>query len=366
MILRYQLFVAVILLSVLYSWRLTRRVHLAASLLLAWVLISATLTAFQPFYTQDLLSLRLRLVSARSFILVTLLVFGVWSLDYFRTFTWLKIMKWIAAVNSIIVLIMLHWYPRGLGIFNAGSMDTTFIAMCLPLYFYQQPTFEESNAKSLLIWGAGFAVSVLSIILTPGTTAFLVLAFSLTSYFLLTRKWAAVIGSLCLIVSIGIAMQGRELTNDSGRLGPWKIFMTWWWDGPPENWRSTDAVLPDGWHNIMEWRVEHSPVLLGTGTGTFQWIGPAIQNTRDNIFIWMHNEYLQVLFEQGSVGLILMLWLILACLWRARNRPWLFATVMGACGACLTQFPLRYPVSQIFILLVIRACIDPVPREVSK
>ena len=363
MILRYQLFIAVLAFCGLFSMKTTKRFHISAALLLAWVLISATLTAFQPFYTQDLLSLRLRLVSARSFIVVTMLVFGVWTLDYWRTFKWLEIMKWFAVVDAIIVLILLHWFPQGAGIFNAGSMDTTFIALCLPLYFYRQPTFEESNAKSILVWGACFSVSVLAIILTPGSTAYLVLFFSLLSYFVLTRKWAAAIGSICLVVSIGLATQGKDIANDSGRLGPWKTFMSWWWDGPPANWKSQEAILQDGWNNIMAWRVEHSPVLTGTGTGTFQWIGPAIQNTRDNIFIWMHNEYLQVAFEQGLIGLTLMLWVAGVCLWRVRKRPWLFATVVGILASFLTQFPLRYPLSQIFILLVARASLEKVDGE---
>lgn len=355
MILRWQLFIGLIFLASFFSHRTTKRIHVAAGLLLGCVLLSALLTSFQPFYSFDLISLRLRLVSARSFILVSMLVFFVACLSAHKTQLLLRMMTFVAALNSLIVLSLLPQYPSGVGIFNAGSMDTTFIALCIPLFFWGRPKWKT---KKFWRWLLVLSPCVFAIALTPGSTAYLVLFGSLFGYFLARKWWTASLGSVALVAFLAAVTKGASFWSDSGRLGPWRIFMEWFFLGAPADWQTRETVLPENWKAIMEWRLEHSPLIFGTGTGTFQWIGPTIQNVQDNIFIWMHNEYLQVLFEQGLVGLSLMLWLVGVCLWRVRREPILLATSFGLLASMLTQFPLRYPVSQLFVLLLVRVIFE--------
>lgn len=362
MILRWQLFIGLIFLSAFFSYRLTKRIHVSAFLLLGFVLFSALLTSFQPFYSQDLISLRLRLVSARSFILVSMLVFFVSTLSAYKTQLFLKVMAVVATLNACVVLALLPQFPTGVGIFNAGSMDTTFIALCLPLHFSLRP---EGKTKMFWFWIALVVPCVCAIVLTPGSTAYLVLFAAALGYFLARRKWKWGILAIASISILGILTQGKNLISDSGRLRPWGLFMDWFFNGPPKNWDTSEVLFQENWNAIMQWRVEHSPLVFGTGTGTFQWLGPTIQNVHENIFIWMHNEYLQVLFEQGFVGLLLMLWLIGVCLWRVRRRPILLATSFGLLASMLTQFPFRYPLSQLFVLLLVKVIFEETNERIE-
>jgi O-antigen ligase len=67
------------------------------------------------------------------------------------------------------------------------------------------------------------------------------------------------------------------------------------------------------------WRMIHSNPWFGQGVGSFQWTFPAYETWEpDRPAVYAHNDYLQILAECGVAGLVLVVWLLIAC-WR---RAW--------------------------------------------
>lgn len=104
------------------------------------------------------------------------------------------------------------------------------------------------------------------------------------------------------------------------------------------------------WENVNIWR--------GAGLGTFEIIGTAIQKETPvlgkSLLIYLHNDYLQVLFEQGVVGLLCGLIAYGAALKKAYDRPWLFLSLVGGLVVFSTQSPLFIACFGIFIGVLIR------------
>lgn len=106
----------------------------------------------------------------------------------------------------------------------------------------------------------------------------------------------------------------KELFNSSGRFQMWEFFIKLW------------AKNPKNW-------------LFGTGFGTFGVFSTNLQQAFNvnptDWWIWMHNDWLQMLFECGVVGLALMAWLYLSCVWKLRKQTpelqslLLFGVMMG-------------------------------------
>jgi O-antigen ligase len=323
MIQRYELFAGLILLATFFSWtRVKEKYGWIAFALLVWVLFEAILLFYWPLITIDTLSLRLRLVSARSFALVTMLI-------YFMT----KIQPWhikhMVVFFEVLTLINCGLYLYfGHGVMNAGSVDMAFMAMVYPMMLFRKK----------LTWSR-----IIILVLPPacvffkrsGSTVFFALALGIGAGLLLQRKWYWVLASTAACLGVGkyIADTGQGgLLSDSGRFEPWTVIMNWW--------------------------VEWANMWMGTGTGSFQWLGPTIQNKENDLLIFMHNEYLQVIFEQGVIGFALMLAMIFLCLKGARKSPWLLAPCMSTLFVFVTQMPLRFIFSQLFILMLMRLCLD--------
>lgn len=73
----------------------------------------------------------------------------------------------------------------------------------------------------------------------------------------------------------------------------------------------------------------------------------------------LHNDWLQILFELGFVGLVLSMGVFLGLLWRARRHPEVFALVCGLGVMGLGYHPLRHIVTQVLVVCVIRTVYLP-------
>ena len=60
-----------------------------------------------------------------------------------------------------------------------------------------------------------------------------------------------------------------------------------------------------------------------------------------HLFFWLHNDWLQILFEQGPVGLVSVLVLSLYALKKSFRRPYLFGAGCAYCAVMLGNYPLR-------------------------
>jgi O-antigen ligase len=88
----------------------------------------------------------------------------------------------------------------------------------------------------------------------------------------------------------------------------WTTYLKWWlegtWSGPEE--MGSWAVKANHW--------------IGTGAGTFRHLGPEIQIkyhlTEGKWWPWAHNDWLQILFETGYIGLLSSVWVLVEALKR--------------------------------------------------
>jgi hypothetical protein len=234
-------------------------------------------------------------------------------------------LEFLCIIDSVLVI------KNNYGILNVGSMDGTFLALMLQPILWRG--WKAINLKNK--WMTIYAIlvvllPVIAIIRTSGSTIFFIISVEFFALLFAEKKyiWSVVLSVIVLIA--GKLHEGSELLNPNGRLEIWKQAMHWW------------SQYANHW--------------IGTGTGSYLWIGPSTQvdSKMTVLWLWLHNEYLQILFEQGYVGLFLSLAVWFMALYRSRKTPWLFATFAGASVAMCTQFPLRFVATELLFLLILR------------
>jgi O-antigen ligase len=153
------------------------------------------------------------------------------------------------------------------------------------------------------------------------------------------RQWAGLLVGALILIALGKHFMGSKFGVDSGRFGIWRATMSWWMGKvPPE------VMVPPPEHNQ----------LLGTGLGSYFVLGPNVQirvmhQYSDHLF-WMHNDFLQIMFEQGIVGLGLFV-LMAIFVFRYAGRSalksgsgWVHASLAAYAMTCLGNFPMHLPV----------------------
>lgn len=284
---------------------------------IAWTyfLCSAAFVAFSvdPIYGQ--LHYRIAHTAAISLITIFFVPAGIIAANVTQL-RWLGVFfDALMIVNAVLILVY------GYGVFGASSFDASICTMLLPWFALSRPLHWINIAISLFVLG---------VILSTGATTPIVMLVAMGSVMLWQRghwKWLI---PLPLLLA-GLAYYG----SSSGRVGAWGSLFEWWRDNA-------------------------NPV-IGTGLGTFEWLGPYIQMSNgqtQEFFLWMHNDYLQVLFEGGLVGLGLFLAVCVLCAWRAREKK-IVLPCLAAIGVCmLSQFPLHWFLSSLWIAFMARLSLE--------
>ncbi len=207
-----------------------------------------------------------------------------------------------------------------------GSLDSCFIALMAPSILFSK----KNNFKIIY-----FSLILIAIILAKSNTGIFVLALMLLAQSILNKKYIKE-----LLISLGLTLPpilyflGSKFLSSTGRLNNWKTMMSFW--------------------------REHANHFIGTGPGTYwvysQWV--EIHKVGDQAFTWMHNDWLQVLFEQGYIGLACVLFLFFMMLKKSFNRPSLFSVVLGYGFIALTQFPLHLFIFQLMGVALIYHCFE--------
>lgn len=314
-----------------FSILMTKTMGKAYGAALFYALASAVWLFQNPEQIWPGLMIRIDATAANSAVVLILIsaIVALIAIDTLQDlFAWLF---WIVVANCAYVLYAGH------GMFHACSMDTAAAALFVPYAFEVQ-----KKMKRLVGW-APLALLIFTVVVTHGTTAFVMLFAMVAVQLLYYPKQKKEIFTLLLTIAMVAAFSLRrhfEINQSphdiwgltSGRSQNWVEMFTWW--GPNGNW------------------------LLGTGTGSYQWLSPAIVGRKTIIFLWMHNEYLQALFEQGAIGLSLFLLVGVRAAQKAKPVQWLFTTFVGLSVLCLTQFPFRFFVTQLAIVALIRLAME--------
>ncbi len=197
------------------------------------------------------------------------------------------------------------------------SFDTALLALYLPF-----------AGRSLVL------ASLLTIVRFHGSTALTIVLAELLALSLshARARWAL---AAAVPIAAGVAYLhsfGVGLGADS-RIEMWKKYMSFWvfgnpgLYGPPTPW----------WYGNVRW--DH--VIRGTGPGSFLWITALLDGFSNSTF-FMHNEFLQIAFELGTIGELLALGVYIRALRNAWERPRIRAAIFGSAAFCATYHPLRF------------------------
>lgn len=124
--------------------------------------------------------------------------------------------------------------------------------------------------------------------------------------------------------------------SDSGRFWIWGTCIKYWWHSGPWN------------------------VVAGFGAGTLRVFYPIIQMTDatnpwpTRHMLWLHNDWLQVLVEQGVLGFLAFLYLVITMFKRKRD-PGIRAMFAAYGGVMWTNFPFHMAPHALFGVLLVHA-----------
>lgn len=194
------------------------------------------------------------------------------------------------------------------GLMLAGSFNSALAALTIPF----------------IPWWA--ALVVIGTVLTHhASTALMVIAAQLFAFALKTKR-ARLPLALALPVLVGIAYlhQHGAWFDSTERLVHWKEYMSFWLKEP-------------------RW------IAIGVGPGSFIWTSAMIDHFSGPIFMQMHNDWLQILWELGAVGLGLVLWVFVSATRSAWDSVESLAGIFGCAAFGLTYHPTRFFPSALLV-----------------
>lgn len=200
---------------------------------------------------------------------------------------------------------------------------------------------------------------ILAIAVTGSSTGALGLVVAVFAWVLATRRNPSTYGVLVLATFGSIAglvlFAPDNVFSGNGRLPTWRRSMIDWWENVNVWWgSSTGSFFLEGPKLQVEETCRLTPSLCDPVPH-----GQALHE----IFASMHNDYLQILREQGIIGLGLFLTISIVAMRKAFDRPWLFSALFTYGTIMVTQFPMRYFGSAFIGLLLLREALQTPGRE---
>lgn len=249
--------------------------------------------------------------------LVTFLV-TVFATRAFSLETWIVVFRWIALLDCAGVV--LGWFFHApLFLFLNPSMDGCFLACMWPFFASNDDWFIDT----------GLIIIPVCICLTGQSQPIALMFIAGGMGLLLQKHYKALLLAVPLAFVLGFMITGHDLFMTSGR---WQL-----------------------WTRATELWIHQGKYLLGLGLGSFYLIGPELTKDYGGVrFLWMHSDWLQILFEMGSIGFVCTLGVYGIALWRSRTHVILCSSlaVFGAWG--LANFPLHQPISAVLGVVLLR------------
>ena len=239
--------------------------------------------------------------------------------------------SYVCMISSCLIIMKFfehyHPYERGGGVSNNASMDASLIAFTYPfLVMRKSPNW---NTPWPLV---SILVPPLAIYLSNASMGIITLSVVLTAwvFFKSTTFLNKLLYSPLIFVTFfatgafGMYLTVNALVDGSGRGNLFKRAYEFW------------GVNADPW--------------LGMGLGTTQVFLPLIQQMNGifkvhGVDLWMHNDWLQILFELGWVGLISAMTLYFFLLVWSIRHMYLFCALLGYGFCMFGNFPLHWPIT---------------------
>lgn len=248
--------------------------------------------------------------------------------------------------NSVYVLIgfiagfgKLKWGIGYSGFLDYASVNGCLIAATFPFVLTLFKNKRLLFAASLLPLAAVFA-SKSSVPVGGLMVAYLALVFSYCRDNL--RAFILPVILMAGVFLVGSSFLDKNLFDSGYRFEAYKLFMGFWFN--------------------------KAPMLTGFGPGTFVVLAPQVQletnymitGTTGSFWLFLHSEWLQLLFEYGVIGLLLCLVIFyLTCLIFYRNRRHeMLAAFLSLSASNLFNFNLRYAAGSLLLGFLLYAAIQ--------
>lgn len=115
------------------------------------------------------------------------------------------------------------------------------------------------------------------------------------------------------------------------------------------------------WTPYMNYWLEKESFLFGLGPGSFEWLNVLDENLKDQFGrMWLHGDWIQILWEMGFVGLVMALSVYSYTLFRLFKRKDWQAFNFMACLAIGMMFysPIQFAQVQVLVGLVMRRALE--------
>lgn len=236
-----------------------------------------------------------------------------------------RIIPWVIGVT--IACVWCHWD----GLMVASSFNTALIALSLPFL------------PSWLFW-----IALYTVLAHHGSTALLIVAAQAFAYTIKktdTLGWFLVLMG-CLFGIAYLHHTGAWL-DGSERLQKYDQFMRFWFYG------RTDQI-PYAMPTRPYWKW----VIAGVGPGTFMWFSLIFDHFKGNLFLQMHSDWLQILWETGVVGLGLTIAVFMRAAKNAWNDVKLLSALFGCAAFGITYHPMRWFPTALLTTLIVYLCLN--------
>lgn len=316
------------------------RVHPTASLAFLVAAMSMAWVAFSPEgsfleYSGPSRELLMSSAAQSCVFLLCIIIPVLYSSDF--EIKWiLNAFEGLCVINSVIMLVNYCRNGQANGLINNPSINATFIVMTLPMVIFRDKVKMNMVIKTIFM-----VLPISAILAAKSSTAWTGIVVGMLAYALFVLRDSFKKLTLCLIFILAdfyaiYKYSGWKMLGGNGR-----YFL---------------------WQETMAFYIDSKRYILGLGGGTwhpFLWEMQKANGMNDR-FLSAHSEPIQVLFEQGALGLLSLFILYSFMIyksWRS-EKLWLFVTVM-VLGVCtLTQFPFRIYLLALFYTLICRVSFD--------
>ncbi len=255
-----------------------------------------------------------------------------------------RLLAFIGKINTGLFFLLIPFTYHQVfwkGVIPNPSMNAVFTLFCLPF-----------------LRGRWFWIALIPIIYAKSASALLILSVYLFIYLYKKKRellWLVI--PAVLLFTTGIILSKKGLKNSTyERIVIWKTIMPLWLAKDPI--REEHFPVPDP-EIIVGMKKSLNHPWVGNGPNTFSIYGPVVQKSLGlygpgyfDLWLFMHNDWLSLLFEFGVIGTLLVLISAIKVVWNVRNTTFVYP-VAALFVSMLLYYPIHFPPHLVISFIVV-------------